>query len=304
MASALCAPVPVDEPAPFPVVLYTPSQLFVDGDPARGFRGKTTGTPGTTTWAGLVRLLSRAPEGDLNRYPDPNVQKSARGGWSACALNGGRRLASAFIETRLLGLDIDKNGDIEKVLEAFSPFQKIVHGTYKSTPTAPRCRVILPLKDTCRDPGLFRCAHRAVRAAVVRRGWFHPEDFDDAGSDPSRLWFLPMVPPGVRYGFRVTDGEPLDIGKLVTSKVTGCTARPKTISKPSAALAWATRKMNDAPEGRRHGTVYSMAAWLSEIAPPIPHDDIYATLLPHAPEGRAAEFRRTIGDGIRQGRGR
>src|SRR5271168_5032767 len=112
MAAALCAPVPVDEPAPVPIVLYTPSQLFVDGDPARGFRGKTTGTLGTTTWTGLVRLLSRAPGGDPKRYPDPNVQKSARGGWSACALNRGRRLASAFIETRLLGLDIDKNGDI------------------------------------------------------------------------------------------------------------------------------------------------------------------------------------------------
>jgi hypothetical protein len=134
MAAAPCAPVPVDEPAPVPIVLYTPSQLFVDGDPARGFRGKTTGTLGTTTWTGLVRLLSRAPEGDPKRYPDPNVQKSARGGWSACALKGGRRLASAFGETRLLGLDIDKNGDIEKALEAFAPFRKIVHGTYKSIP--------------------------------------------------------------------------------------------------------------------------------------------------------------------------
>jgi hypothetical protein len=113
-----------------------------------------------------------------------------------------------------------------------------------------------------------------------------------------------MVPPGVRYEFRVTGGEPLDIGKLVTPKAAARTVRPKTISKPSAALAWATRKMNDAPEGRRHMTVYSMAAWLSEIVPPVDDDDIYVTLLPHAPAGREAEFRRTIGDGIRQGRGR
>ena len=71
MAAALCAPVPVDEPAPVPIVLYTPSQLFVDGDPARGFRGKTTGTLGTTTWTGLVRLLSRAAGSTDRAMSDP-----------------------------------------------------------------------------------------------------------------------------------------------------------------------------------------------------------------------------------------
>ena len=295
--------VPVEDTSPIPIVVYTPSQLYLDGDPARGFRPRTTGTPGTTTWAGLARLLSRAPEGDPNRYPDANVQKSARGGWSACSLTEGRRLGSAFVETSLLGLDIDKNGNVEQALRAFEPFKKIVHSTYKSTDAAPRCRVILKLKDPCRDADQFRRAHRAVRETVVLSGWFRSDDFDDAGSDPSRLWFLPMVPPGGRYIFHVTGGELLDLSKLVT-RATAATRRPlaKTTSNGSGALAWAHRKMADAPEGHRHTTVFSLAAWLAEITPALRDTDILSTLMPLAPHGRQAEFERTVLDGIRQGR--
>ncbi len=291
-----------------PVVIYSPEQLFVGGDPAKGFVKPTTGTRGTTTWEGLVRLLSRAPEGDAKKHSDPNIAKAARGGWSACALRGGRRLASAFEETRLLGLDIDKNGDVEKALKAFEPFKKIVHITYKSTPDKPRCRVILLLKQPCRETEVFRRAHRAVRHAVVRAGWFHEDDFDDAGSDPSRLWYLPMVPPGVPYTFHATDGALLDVGKLATSaatkkpcvKKTAKTGRPNTDG--SGALAWADRKMREAPEGHRHKTVYSTAVWLSEIEPPIPEHEIESVLLRHAPDGHENEFKRTIADAIRRGR--
>jgi hypothetical protein len=288
--------------APIPIVLYTPFQLYVDGDPAKGFRPRTRGTLGTTPWAGLARLLSRAPEGDPKKYPDPNVQKSARGGWSACALNEGRRLGSAFVETRLLGLDIDKNGHVEQALKAFAPFKKIVHSTYKSTEGAPRCRVVLFLKDTCRDAEMFRRAHRAVRQTVVHGGWFQSNDFDDAGSDPSRLWFLPMVPPGGRYIFHVTGGVLLDLSKLVTTTV--ATTRPltKTTSNGSGALGWAHRRMAEAPEGHRHTTVFSLAAWLAEITPPLPDTDILSTLMARAPHGREAEFHRTALDGIRRRR--
>jgi hypothetical protein len=275
----------------------------VDGDPAKGFRPRTSGTPGTTPWAGLARLLSRAPEGDPARYPDPNVQKSARGGWSGCALREGRRLGSAFVETRLLGLDIDKNGHVEQALKAFAPFKKIVHSTYKSTEGAPRCRVVLFLKNACRDAEMFRRAHRAVRQTVVHGGWFHEDDFDDAGSDPSRLWFLPMVPPGGRYIFHVTGGELLDLSKLAPARTsTTLTPTARSIPNGSAALAWAHRRMAEAPEGHRHTTVFSLAAWLAEITPPLPDTDILSTLMSHAPGGREAEFHRTVEDGIRQGR--
>jgi hypothetical protein len=297
-------PVLVVDASPIPLVIYKPSQLFVDGEPAKGFRSKTTGTPGTATWAGLVRLLSRAPEGDPTKYPDPNVQKSARGGWSACGLADGRRVGLAFVEARLLGLDIDKHGDIEKALKAFGPFRKIVHSTYRSSTCAPRCRVLLMLKDACRDAEVFRRAHRVVRQAVVQAGWFEADDFDDAGCDPSRLWFLPMVPPGTPYVCHVTDGELLDLSKLVTPARPIASRKAITEMTPnsSRALAWAGRKMAEAPEGHRHTTVYSMAAWLAEIAPPIPDTDILSALLPHAPQGREAEFERTVGDAIRQGR--
>lgn len=308
MTEQASPPVNVEDTTPIPVVIYTPSQLYVDGDPANGFRPRTTGTPGSTTWAGLVRLLSRAPEGDPKKYADPDVQKSTRGGWSACGLKGGRRLGSAFVETVLLGLDIDKNGDIERVLRAFAPFKKIVQLTYKSTVAAPRCRVILRLKEPCRDAETFRRAHRAVRDAVVRAGWFQPADFDNAGSDPSRLWFLPMVPPGVPYVFHVTDGDLLDMSKLVpnvASKAPSLKKSPRSV-KPntngSGALAWADRKMRAAPEGHRHTTAYSMAAWLAEIDPPIPEPEIVSALMAHAPVRREAEFRRTIADAIQRGR--
>lgn len=308
-AEQLFQPISIaDDAIEIPIVIYTPSQLYVHGDPAKGFRPQTTGTPGTTTWAGLARLLGRASEGEPSKYADPNVQKSARGGWSGCSLRNGRRLASAFVETRLLGLDIDKNGKVEQALKAFEPFKKIVHATYKSTAEAPRCRVILLLKVPCRDAEAFRRAHRAARHAVVQAGWFHPEDFDDAGSDPSRLWFLPMVPPGISYIFHVTEGALLDVSKLsapvAANKPT--LAKVARSSKPSGsgsgALAWADRRMRSASEGHRHSTVYAVAAWLAEIAPPIPEHEIVDVLMSYAPAGRDAEFRRTIADGIRRGR--
>jgi hypothetical protein len=301
-----------EDPSPIAVTIYKPSQLYIESDPAKGFKPRTTGTPCNTTWEQLVRVLSRAPEGDPKKYRDPNVQKSARGGWSACALKEGRRLASAFIETRLLGLDIDKNGDIERVLKAFEPFKKIVHSTYKSTKDAPRCRVVLLLKEACRDADAFRRAHRVVRETVVRGGWFDAKDFDDAGSDPSRLWFLPMVPPFVPYVFHVTDGALLDVSKLVPKLAASnpivrkttpkFTATHKTSPNGAGALAWADRKMHEAAEGQRHTTVYSTAAWLAAIDPPIPDPQIASALMPHAPVGREAEFRRTIADAIQRGR--
>ncbi|MBL9028177.1 MAG: hypothetical protein JNL21_38650 [Myxococcales bacterium] len=289
-----------------PIVIYRPEQLFVGGDPARGFQPQTTGTSCTVSWDDLTRLLGRAHVGDPTTHPDPNTQKSARGGWSACRLRGGRRLASAFVETRLLGLDIDRHGDIDRALRAFQPFRKLVHATYKSTEAEPRCRVILPLKESCFSTEKFKRAHHAVRYAVVRAGWFEADDFDDAGSDPSRLWYLPMVAPGVSYRFEVTDGELLDIEKLLPSrpslkKTTSPTPSPTTANR-SAALAFAERKMADTQEGRRHTTVFSLAAWLGTITPPIPDDQIEASLLAHAPEGHDAEFRRTIRDGIRRAR--
>lgn len=290
-----------------PIVIYTPSQLFVDGAPGR-FRKETTGTPGVTTWDGLVRLLSRAHEGDPKKYLDANVQKAARGGWSACALRGGRRLGSAFVETRLLGLDIDKNGDIDKALTAFEPFRKIVLSTYKSTAEKPRCRVILLLTEPCRDAALFRRAHEAVRHAAVSGGWFEADDFDKAGGDPERLWFLPMMPPGVAYVFHATDGALLDIRKLAPN-VSSKKATIKTSAKPrkpntngSGALAFAERKMATASKGHRHTTAFSMAAWLSEIKPQIPEHEIEGVLMRYAPQRREDEFRRTIGDAIRRGR--
>lgn len=292
-----------------PLVIYKPEQLFVGADPRKGFVKPTIGTSGVTTWTDLARMLSRATQGDPKKYIDPNLQKAARGGWSACALHGGRRLAVAFLETRLLGLDIDKNGDIEKALKAFEPFKKIVHTTYKSTPDKPRCRVILLLNDACRDSEVFRRAHRGLRAAVVRASWFHEDDFDDAGSDPSRLWYLPMVPPGGTYTCHVTDGALLDLSKLVMpstakakSKKTSKPTKNKTTTNVSGALVWADRRMREAAEGRRHTTVYSTAAWLAEIEPPIPVHDIEAALMAYAPDGHEPEFRRTIADAIRRGR--
>lgn len=151
-----------------PIVIYRPQQLFMAGDPARGFRSNTTGTSGRVSWTGLVRMLNRAPVGDPKRHPNPNIAKAARGGWSACRLIGGRRLASAFVETRLLGLDIDRHGDIDEALRAFGPFKKIVHSTYKSTAANPRCRVILALKEPCFSTETYKRGHLAVRHAVVR----------------------------------------------------------------------------------------------------------------------------------------
>jgi len=147
--------------AAIPIVIYKPQQLFVGGDPGKGFVKPTIGTPGVTTWNALARMLSRASEGDPKKYIDPNLQKAARGGWSACALHGGRRLGSAFIETRLLGLDIDKNGDIEKVLTAIAGGPQIASAPLEPVGLLPNQGVVNALAEVV-HAGRVKVAVRSV----------------------------------------------------------------------------------------------------------------------------------------------
>ena len=117
-----------------------------------------------------------------------------------------------------------------------------------------------------------------------------------------------MTPPGVPYVFHVTDGALLDLSKLALS-VTANKPTIKKSAKPtkantngSGALAFVERKMREATEGNRHPSAFALAAWLSEIDPPISEHEIEAAIMPYAPHGREAEFSRAIAAGIRRGR--
>ena len=290
-----------------PLVIYKPQQLFMAGNPARGFRSNTTGTSGRVSWTGLVEVSAGRRSEVQNGTAIPEhregrswwIDRLPSPGWTPPGI-GVRRDPAAGPRHRQARRHRPR-------AEGIRAPSRVVHQTYKSTDAEPRCRVILLLKEPCLSANRFRRGHVAVRHAVVRVKWFAADDFDDQGSDPSRLWYLPMVPPDARYRFEVTDGEPLDLDKLVPNAPPPPRTRKDptsraTTSKGSAALAWAERRMAETREGHRHTTVFSLAAWLGEMTPPIDEGDIMTALLAHAPDGHDAEFERTIRDGLRRAR--
>jgi hypothetical protein len=295
------------DPTPLPVTIYRAADLHVGGDPCKGFRPRTTGTSSTVTWAELARVLGpgRCTVGDPGKYPDPKVAKSARGGISLCGLDGGRRLASAFTGTRLLGLDLDHHGDVDQALRAWAPFRKMVFTTYRNTPTEPRCRVVLMLSETCSDASALRQGHQAVRQVAVNQGWFKAGDFDNAGADPTRLWFLPMIPPGSRYVFHVTDGALLDLARLPAPPPPKQSIRPRSSGggDGSAAIARAREIIRETPHGGRHERMRNLALWLARDVSISADAAIYDALtIPADDENEAREFHSAIAWGIKTGR--
>jgi len=172
---------------------------------------------------------------------------------------------------------------------AFAPFVKIIHSTHSSTGAEPRCRVIFMTKNPCTDRGLFRRAHAALRDAAVRLDGYAPSDFDAAGADPERLFYLPTIPGGGVYRVEITKGELLDLGRLAppqAPQVRPPQRQPQRTSEGSGwggALAHAEHQMRMAERSQRHDTSRNMAFFLARVTPEIPADVIRSTVLAFCP---------------------
>jgi hypothetical protein len=214
-------------------------------------------------------------------------------------------------------IDIDSHGEIGRAAAALAKFRKAIHSTFKSTPEAPRCRVVLQLSKPCTDLAKYRTAHKAMRECLFAWGYVRPDkkariegDIDEGASDATRLNYAPMHHPDRRPEFLATDGELLDLDRV--------RERPKPPPAPTpirdrnpdkyreGALRRAEEEIRTALVGGRHGEIFKQAAALARPELGLPDHTIAGALLPAArtvlPEARWSEAEKTIADGIAKGR--
>lgn len=306
---------PDDEPL-LDVLALPAWRVHPDGDLSR-FAVRHVGIACRMRWPELVGYLSRGVPGDPAKYPDPEIAKRQEGGWTGGRFRNGWRHHSAFVHTELLTLDIDAHGEIERAAAALAPFRKAIHSTFKSMPSAPRCRVVLPLSEPCTDLAMYKTAHAGMRERLYAWGYIRPDkargikgDIDEGASDATRLNFAPMHHPGRAFGFLATDGEALDIARIpAKSKPTPALAAPRKRNQDryrEGALRRAETEVRSALEGQRHPAVFKESAALARPELGLSDVEIEATLYPAAVavmgERRAHEAKRTILDGIARGR--
>jgi hypothetical protein len=277
--------------------------------PEQFARSPQVGTPCRMTWANLAAYLSRPTDGDPVAFPNPDEAKRQAGAWSPCLYKDNRRRKADVVHACAITFDIDGGGDVDRASKAFAAFRKIVHSTYKSTPQAPRCRVVLPLAEPCTDAKLYELAHAAVRRELGARGFI----VDEGAKDISRLNFAPMIYPGRTFAFNATDGVPFDVRKFAAS------VKPPAPTKPAptngehrdayvqAALRRAADAVAGASVGDRHHLLSKEAYTLARPDLGLSLSQITSALLgafvSRAGEARMLEGARTIKDAFFAARG-
>ncbi len=300
-------------------VLALPAwRLHPDGEIST-FATRHIGISCQMRWSEFCGYLSRGVLGDPAKYPDPEIAKRQEGGWAGGLYRDSWREHTAFVHTELLTIDIDAHGEIERAAEAFAPFRKAIHSTYKSSPDAPRCRVVLQLAKPCTDLQTYKRAHAALRERLYSWGYIRPDrahkikgDIDEGASDGTRLSYAPMYQPGRVFGFLATDGALLDIEQIPeppkpAPRPVSTTARDRNPDKyREGALRRAESEVRSSLEGQRHESLFKEAASLARPQLGLTDTDIWSALesaaLAVMGEGRRFEIERTIRDGIARGR--
>lgn len=137
-----------------------------------------------TTWAAVVPRLTSARHFD---------RKEDAPGLAFATFKGDRRSLANVELVYCVGLDFDRLNDLPPVVTHFAPLRALIHTTWSSTSLQLRARVFLPLSRP-----VTAAEYRHVYAACAVRAESAALEVDRAASDPSRFWFLPSTPPGVR----------------------------------------------------------------------------------------------------------
>lgn len=217
------------------------------------------------------------------RRPVVLVDKVRARGWSPAIFAGDRRAKAGVEAVFALVLDYEAaEGEaptsIDDALDLWRGCLGLLHTSYSHTPERPRFRVIVALSRavTGAEYGpLWRWA--ATRCAEAGH------QIDEACRDPSRLWFLPAVPPGgeLTYQSRALDGGPLDVDAALAEQrereapPPPPAPRPRTSAAPAEgfgperfcarALEGAVDDVRRAPKGSRHNTIRAKAYQLAGL---------------------------------------
>lgn len=125
------------------------------------------------------------------------------GGYVLGRLRGTRRAADTIVSRSALTLDVDEaTTDLGAKLELLLGYAAVLHTTWRSTPEAPRYRVIIPL-----DRDVTPTEYRTLCALVMHR--LAGEGFDGGSMQPERFMFKPSADPEHpgAYCAQVVEGE-------------------------------------------------------------------------------------------------
>jgi hypothetical protein len=225
------------------------------------------------TWGSRVTWID--PTGD------DNADKASAGGIALGTYDGGHRTKKAWRSGRAMTLDLDEDGDVDRIADAIG-CSCFVHETYRSKPGALRCRVYIELAEAVTDVAVYDLAHAIVRRHLASAG----EIVDEGAKDSSRLNYVPVREYGTGYRFRRVEGPPLDVVRMLAAQPPPPPrSAPRLVPLPenrdryvSAALARARTNVASATPGGRHLALCRESYSLARLA--LTEAEIADALLP------------------------
>lgn len=256
------------------------------------------GTPRVLSWGELADFLGEASVGDA---------KDIAGGYSPARYEANIRRKPNLLSIGVLVVDVDGNGDVDRIADVVRRYDAIVHETFSSTNDDPRCRVLLRLVEPV-NAHLYEETHAIVRARLRA----HDAITDDGAKDASRLSYCPVRRPGAGYRFRLLEGRALDASRVVAAQPPKPPPPPPRVvaaqhadAYKRAALTRASQAIASASEGARHETLNREAYALARLD--LTEHEIADALVPSfvaaAGEARRWEAKRTIRDAVQARKG-
>ncbi len=256
------------------------------------------GTAALLTWTELGELLSR---------PSIAEAKDSAGGFSPARYRDDIRRKADLVWIGVLVIDVDGNGDVDRIADAVKAYDAIVLETFSSTNDDPRSRLLLRLAEPV-DAATYEELHAIVRAHLKTIDAVT----DDGAKDASRLSYMPVRRPGAGYRFRINHGRALDAERVIAAQPPKPQPKPATVVAPEhrdayvrGALVRASQAVAAASNGARHETLNREAFALARLD--LSEDEIAGALVPAfvaaAGEARRWEARRTIRDAVKARKG-
>ena len=159
-------------------------------------------------WSQLVERLSiptKTPE-TVDEYR--GFAKSKRdeikdvGGFVGGSLKGGRRIAEAIMQRRLLTLDLDdvpRNADPWDTVVLVLGCAAVLYSTHSHRPEAPRLRLVMPLSRPVSPEEYSAIARKVAQDIGI-------DMCDDTTYEPHRLMYWPSASINAEYRYEVEDG--------------------------------------------------------------------------------------------------
>ena len=199
----------------------------------------------------------------LSRADGPFLGDSEHPGWSPASFRDNHRAKADVVTVSALGLDYDGGTAQERIRELFGDYCGLAHSTRKSTPEAPRWRVVLPFS---RPVSGFEFGELWKRLP----SWVG--EVDSQTKDASRLWYLPGSAVGAEHVvFELGGDSLLDPDIWLAKPVPGHEWRPRQHAPISVhgdverrAVAYIAKMPEAISKQGGHGALWHVALTLAK----------------------------------------